>query len=85
MTPFLFLWFLLSGGYSYSSDDTVFIDAALAACNRANVAIHVISNNTEWAHEFANNTGGTSIRVTGNLSEALQKIAEEQEAYYLRY
>ena len=74
---------LFTGGYSYSADDTVFIEAALAACNRANVAIHVISNNSEWAHEFANNTGGTAIRVTSYLPAALQKIAEEQAAYYL--
>jgi VWFA-related protein len=74
---------LFTGGYSYSADDTVFIEAALAACNRANVAIHVISNNSAWAQEFANNTGGTAIHVTSNLPAALQKIAEEQAAYYL--
>ena len=73
---------LFTGGQTFSQDAQPQVDAALAAANKANVAIYGISDNVSFAKTFAEATGGTAVRPTQYLPEALQQIVQEQDAYY---
>lgn len=72
-----------TGGLPYSLDVTEHIYEARDALNKANVALHVVSSTRGWIDTLAENTGGTSIWSTNSLPEALKRIAEEQDSYYL--
>jgi len=72
-----------TGGHPYSLDVTEHIYEAQDALNRANVAFHVVSSTRGWIDTIAKNTGGTSTWSTNSLPEALKRIAEEQDSYYL--
>ncbi len=73
---------LFSGGRQFSQDAIAQVNEMLAAANKNNVAIYVVSNNTAFAKTFADDTGATSVKVTQYLPEALQQIVQEQDAYY---
>jgi VWFA-related protein len=71
-----------SGGHPFPSETADAVDAMMAEFNKANVAVHGISSDGAWAGEYANRTGGTVIKFTNTMTEALNKLIEEQDAYY---
>lgn len=78
---------LFSGGQSFSQEVTKYANAVIDEANKDNVAIYGIATSSDnsgmaFVKTFADATGGTSVKQTPNLPEALKQIAEEQDKYY---
>jgi VWFA-related protein len=73
---------LFSGGQAFSVDATPQIDAALEAANKAGVTIYGISNNTAFSKTFSDPTGGSAIKPTQYLADALKQIVQELDSSY---
>jgi hypothetical protein len=76
--------FISGGGYALGTMAELdsLVEAAMAACNRGNVALHGVSNDASFAAFLSSRTGGESIRITNSLTEAFTRMVEEQEASY---
>jgi hypothetical protein len=73
---------VFTGGHPYQSENTTYIDAAVAAFNKANVAVHGISDDLAFANSLSAPTGGSTVRLSFSTPEALGKVADGQDAYY---
>ncbi len=70
---------LIGFGGSDSLDISV-LSAAIATCNRANVAVYVL--NQPGLKQLAEETGGRVLARTNDLSGELGKVAEDQDEHY---
>ncbi len=77
--------FITGGGYALPTSAEVdnFVNAAMLACNRGNVALHGVSNDSSFAYLLGDRTGGSSVKISGSLAGSLEKVAKEQDANYL--
>ncbi len=73
---------IFTGGQAFSLDATQQVDAALAAANKAGVIIYGVSNDASFSKTFADPTGGSAIKVTQNLAEALKQVVQELDSAY---
>jgi VWFA-related protein len=73
---------LFSGGQAFSTDAMPQVDAALAAAGKAGVTIYGISNNTAFSKTFADSTGGSAVKLTQHLADALKQITQELDSTY---
>jgi VWFA-related protein len=73
------VWFITGGGYQTSTGQDLerIFNKTGDACNRANVVVHVISNDAPFSHMLSSSTGGTAVRFTGALERALERLATE--------
>jgi VWFA-related protein len=73
---------LFSGGQAFSTDAMPQVEAALAAANKAGVTIYGVSDNTAFSKTFADPTGGSAIKITQYLADALKLITQELDSAY---
>ncbi len=73
---------LYTGARTYNRETSVYVNRAVAALNKANVAVYGITDDSAFANTLVSPTGGNMIEMTRATPEALAKIADEQDAYY---
>ena len=78
---------LFSGGQSFSQEVTKYVDKVIDEANKNDVAIYGIAASADnsgmaFVKTFSDATGGTSIKQTPNLPDALKQILQEQDEYY---
>jgi hypothetical protein len=73
---------LYTGARNYNRETSIYVDAAAAALNKANVAVYGVTPDPSFANTLAGPTGGDIIRVPYDTPDALAKVVGEQEASY---
>jgi VWFA-related protein len=77
------IWFITGGGYAMPAEDTDrLINKPLDVCNRANVTVHGISNDSSFSYALSSRTGGTSVRLTSTLDKALERLSMDEAGGY---
>ena len=83
--------FLFTGGYPLNSDEVEDVRRAIAACNRANIAVYTIVGSRRsgyggmgdaFASFLSNGTGGEVVVLNDNVPEQLAAIARLQDDVY---